>query len=107
MKTSKIIRDRIDVLLVHPDMFATPQEFDNFDNSDRRFLCRLFDGYDNILAYIQEDLIENAEVNGRAASVITAGNVTARPHESYEQRTQEFRFLYAEFMAYYFESIGD
>ena len=107
MKTSEIIRDRIDNLLtpyfLDMDPQADPKEHES--SVSRCFLCLLFKDQPQIVDYIQQDLKE--QNYGQALWEPVEAVEGREPYRPGVCRQQIYRFFYADMMAAYFESIGD
>lgn len=111
MKTSEYIREMLDSRLWHPVICESDD--DRVDLNLDKYLCVLFQWAPTVCEEIRWELErQHAELakTGEAAPNSILVRIYMFPNIPWDERDaamQELRFMYADFLAYYFESIGD
>lgn len=112
MKTSEFIRNAVDAHL-------STDGIDKIDPQVDAFICiallyykhsigcysAICRPYDKAKEIIEQELLEYQQQRRATITYTTIGSILER--ELSGEELQAFRFMYAELLAYYFESIGD
>ena len=112
MKTSEFIRNAVDAHLSTDGVDKIDHQVDAFICNALRHYKHSIDiyaaspkAYENAKEIIEQELLEYQQQRRATITCTTIGNVLE--HELSGEELQAFRFMYAEMLAYYFDSIGD